>query len=71
MHRPWLSSYPKGISADIEIEKYASVVEIFEQSVKEFANRPAFSNLGTSLTYSQFNEATKAVAAYLQKTLKQ
>lgn len=69
MHRPWLSSYPKGISADIEIEKYASVVEIFEQSVKEFANRPAFSNLGTSLTYSQFNEATKAVAAYLQKTL--
>ncbi len=70
MHRPWLSSYPKGISADIEIEKYASVVEIFEQSVKEFANRPAFSNLGTSLTYSQFDEATKAVAAYLQKTLK-
>lgn len=69
MHRPWLSSYPKGISADIEIEKYASVVEIFEQSVKEFANRPAFSNLGTSLTYSQFDEATKAVAAYLQKTL--
>lgn len=69
MHRPWLSSYPKGVSADIEIEKYASVVEIFEQSVKEFANRPAFSNLGTSLTYSQFNEATKAVAAYLQKTL--
>jgi len=70
MHRPWLSSYSKGISADIEIEKYASVVEIFEQSVKEFANRPAFSNLGTSLTYSQFDEATKAVAAYLQKTLK-
>ncbi|MGB0238604.1 MAG: AMP-binding protein [Cycloclasticus sp.] len=69
MHRPWLSSYPKGVSADIEIEKYASVVEIFEQSVKEFANRPAFSNLGTSLTYSQFDEATKAVAAYLQKIL--
>lgn len=69
MDRPWLNSYPDGVSADIDINKYASVVEIFEQSVKQFAAQPSFSNFGTTLTYSEFDDATWAVAAYLQKTL--
>lgn len=69
MDRPWLNSYPDGVSADIDINKYASVVEIFEQSVKQFADQPSFSNFGTTLTYSEFDDATRAVAAYLQKTL--
>jgi long-chain acyl-CoA synthetase len=69
MDRPWLNSYPDGVSADIDINKYASVVEIFEQSVKQFAAQPSFSNFGTTLTYSEFDDATRAVAAYLQKTL--
>ena len=69
MDRPWLNSYPDGVSADIDINKYASVVEIFEQSVKQFAAQPSFSNFGTTLTYSEFDDATRAVAAYLQKIL--
>jgi len=69
MDRPWLNSYPDGVNADIDINEYNSVVEIFERSVKQFANKPAFSNFGTTLTYSEFDDATKAVAAYLQKTV--
>ena len=69
MDRPWLNSYPEGISADIDINKYASVVEIFEQSVKQFSNRPAFSNFGKTLTYAEFEHSTRAVAGYLQKKL--
>ncbi|MEH6503408.1 MAG: AMP-binding protein [Cycloclasticus sp.] len=70
MDRPWLISYPKGINADIDIHKFNSVVEIFEHSVKTYSDRPAFSNFGKSLTYSEFERATNALAAYLQQTLK-
>ncbi|ORU92036.1 MAG: long-chain-fatty-acid--CoA ligase [Cycloclasticus sp. symbiont of Bathymodiolus heckerae] len=69
MDRPWLKSYPNGVKADIDTDKYSSVVEIFEQSVAEFADKPAFSNFGKTLSYSEFAQATTAVAAYLQNTL--
>ena len=69
MDRPWLSSYPKGVNADIDIDKYNSVVEIFDSSVKEYASRPAFSNFGKTLSYSEFEQETTCLAAYLQKTL--
>ena len=69
MDRPWLNSYPDGVSADIDINKYNSVVEIFEQSAKEFADRPSFSNFGKSLSYAEFEQAATSVAAYLQQTL--
>lgn len=69
MDRPWLNSYPDGVSADIDINKYSSVVEIFEKSVKEFADKPSFSNFGKTLSYSEFEQATTSVASYLQNTL--
>ncbi|ORU92587.1 MAG: long-chain-fatty-acid--CoA ligase [Cycloclasticus sp. symbiont of Poecilosclerida sp. N] len=69
MDRPWLSSYPDGVSADIDINKYSSVVEILEKSVIEFSDKPALSNFGKTLSYSELSRATTSVAAYLQNTL--
>ena len=69
MDRPWLNSYPQGVNADIDINKYNSVVEIFDSSVKDYASRPAFSNFGKTLSYTEFEQATTCLAAYLQKTL--
>ena len=69
MDRPWLNSYPQGVNADIDINKYNSVVEIFDSSVKEYAMRPAFSNFGKTLSYTEFEHATTSLAAYLQQTL--
>ncbi|ORU90251.1 MAG: long-chain-fatty-acid--CoA ligase [Cycloclasticus sp. symbiont of Poecilosclerida sp. M] len=69
MDRPWLNSYPEGVSADIDVNKYSSVVEIFEKSVAEFSDNPSFSNFGKTLSYSEFAQATTSVAAYLQNTL--
>ena len=69
MDRPWLNSYPDGVSADIDINKYSSVVEIFEKSVAQFADQPSFSNFGKTLSYNEFAHATTCVAAYLQQTL--
>ncbi|PHR51962.1 AMP-binding protein [Cycloclasticus sp.] len=69
MDRPWLTSYPDGVNSDIDIHKYNSLVEIFEHSVELYANLPAFSNFGTTISYAEFSDATESVAAYLQNKL--
>lgn len=69
MDRPWLSSYPDGINADIDINKYNSVIDIFQQSVKQFPSNSAFSNFGKTLTYTEFEQATLALATFLQQSL--
>ncbi len=69
MDRPWLTSYPDGVNSDIDIHQYNSLVEIFERSVELYANLPAFSNFGTTISYAEFSDATESVAAYLQNKL--
>jgi hypothetical protein len=37
----WLDSYPQGVPAQIDAERYASLVELFQDSVARFAERPS------------------------------
>ena len=69
MEKIWLKNYPAGVPAEIDVEAYRSVVDVFEQSVAQYADRPAFSNFGVTITYRQLEESTLALAAYLQKDL--
>lgn len=66
MDKPWLQSYPSSVPAEIDIDKYASVVDIFTESTAHFADRPAFHNLGTTITYQQLEEYTQAFASWCQ-----
>ena len=58
--------YPENYPANIDPDKYESVVDIFNGFVKRFADRPAFSCLGQTLTYSELDRQSAAFAAYLQ-----
>ncbi|OZG73503.1 long-chain fatty acid--CoA ligase [Hahella sp. CCB-MM4] len=58
--------YPPGIPSEVELDKYASVVEMFEQACQRFADKPAFSALGTTITYGELEQYTRQFAAYLQ-----
>lgn len=40
---------------------------MFDRSCKRFADRPAFSNLGVTLTYAELDRHSAAFAAYLQQ----
>jgi long-chain acyl-CoA synthetase len=64
--RIWLDSYPAGIPADIDTGRYASVVDMMEESFQKFANLPAFSFMGKELTYKQVDELSQTFGAYLQ-----
>ncbi|MDH1551892.1 MULTISPECIES: long-chain-fatty-acid--CoA ligase FadD2 [Pseudomonas] len=63
----WNDKRPAGVPSTIDINAYASVVEVFERSCKRFADRPAFSNLGVTLTYAQLEQHSAAFAAWLQQ----
>ena len=63
----WSDKRPAGVPNDIDLGAYKSVIEVFERSCKKFADRPAFSNLGVTLTYAELDRHSAAFAAYLQK----
>ncbi|MDD2060909.1 long-chain-fatty-acid--CoA ligase FadD2 [Pseudomonas sp. GD03860] len=63
----WNDKRPEGVPSHIDMNAYKSVVEVFERSCKKFADRPAFSNLGVTLTYAELDRHSAAFAAYLQQ----
>ena len=69
MSKPWLQSYPEGVPAEISIEEYASVADIFDQSVCKFENLPAYSNFGKTITYKEVRQFTSQMGAYLKHEL--
>ena len=66
MDRVWLRNYPEGVPAEADIDAYDSIVALFEESVREFGDRPAYSNFGVTITYRELDERARALAGYLQ-----
>ena len=64
--RPWLSSYPEGVPADIDASQYASLVALMEESFTRYADRVAYSFMGRDLSFAQTDKSSAALAAYLQ-----
>ncbi|WP_312389195.1 long-chain-fatty-acid--CoA ligase FadD2 [Pseudomonas sp.] len=62
----WNDKRPAGVPSSIDINAYRSVVDVFERSCKRFADRPAFSNLGVTLSYGELERHSAAFAAWLQ-----
>ena len=65
-NRSWLEAYPRGVPADIDPDKYRTLLELLEHVAEACADRPAFTNRDTTLTYAQVGELSRAFAAYLQ-----
>ena len=63
----WSDKRPAGVPNDIDLGAYKSVIEVFERSCKKFADRPAFSNLGVTLSYAELERHSAAFAAWLQQ----
>ena len=66
MERIWLKQYPPGVPADIDPARYASLVELLEESFAQFADRKAFICMDKSISYRDLDEMSLAFAAYLQ-----
>lgn len=64
--RIWLKNYPEGVPADIDVNRYASIVDMMEESFKKFASRSAYSFMGKELSYAQVDEISQTLGVYLQ-----
>ncbi|MHC5788824.1 long-chain-fatty-acid--CoA ligase, partial [Pseudomonas idahonensis] len=62
----WNDKRPAGVPNEIDLGAFKSVIEVFERSCKKFADRPAFSNMGVTLTYAELERYSAAFAGYLQ-----
>lgn len=70
MDQPWIRHLPKDVPAEINVEQYSSLIDMFETAVAKYADQPAFINMGATLTYRKLEERSRAFAAYLQNELK-
>ena len=66
MDRIWLKSYPKGVDAEIDINAYASIRDVFDRVVGQFGPRPAYTCMGHSITFAELDARSAAFGAFLQ-----
>ena len=66
MDRIWLKSYPAGVPADIDIRQYNSLVELFEKSIREYRDRPAFTCMGKTIDFAELDRLSRDFGAWLQ-----
>ena len=63
--RPWLDQYPAGIPSQIDVDEFPSVVAVLQSAIDNYRDRPAFANLGRTLTYGEIDTLSAQFAAYL------
>jgi len=62
----WKDKYPVGVENEINPDEFQNIQAVLKQSCERFADKPAFSNLGKTLTYGELYALSGEFAAYLQ-----
>jgi long-chain acyl-CoA synthetase len=61
----WLQHYPAGVPANINADKYTTLIAIVEEAMTKYADRSAFANMGVSMTFGELDKLSRDFAAYL------
>ncbi|WP_421577802.1 long-chain-fatty-acid--CoA ligase [Shinella sp. M31] len=64
--RFWLANYPEGMPGEIAPLAHPSIGALVESCCAQYADRPAFTSMGKTLSFRDFEAASKKVAAWLQ-----
>ncbi|MEQ8305005.1 MAG: long-chain fatty acid--CoA ligase [Hoeflea sp.] len=64
--RPWLSTYPPNTPSDIAPLEHSSIAALIEDSFKRYADRPAFTCMGKTISYRDMEDYSTRVGAWLQ-----
>lgn len=70
MEKIWLKSYPRGVPAEIDVDEFGSLADLFEQGVRKFGDRTAYINMGRRISYAELDRLSAGFAGYLQGVLK-
>ncbi|WP_428241633.1 AMP-binding protein [Gynuella sp.] len=58
--------YPAGMVGKVDPDKYSSIVDIFDNFVKKFSDKPVFSCMGQTISFDELNRLSASFASYLQ-----
>lgn len=67
MQAPWLSSYPPGVAATVDVDRFSSFNALLDWITERYGPQPAFSNMGATLSWQQLHAMSTQFGAYLQK----
>ncbi|PZP33435.1 MAG: long-chain fatty acid--CoA ligase [Roseateles depolymerans] len=62
----WLKQYPAEVPKNINTELYPSLKDLLETAFQKYADKPAYHMMGKSVSFAEVDEASRALAAYLQ-----
>ena len=65
MEKLWFKSYEQGVAHEINLDEYASLIEIFTTSCSKFHNKVAYSNMGSDLQFAELDRLSMNFAQYL------
>lgn len=66
MEKIWLQSYPPGVPAEISISHFSSLVDLFEESCRKYADKVAYVSMGREMTYRELDSLSRDFAGWLQ-----
>jgi len=70
MSKIWHKQYDPGVPVDINTKEYSSINDLLESGFRKYGAKPAFHNMGKTLSYHEIDILSKKFASYLQNDLK-
>ena len=67
MDKLWLKHYQQGVPHEINPDRYASLVQLFEEACQKHHDKVAYTCMGCTLTYSELERLSLHFAIYLQQ----
>ena len=64
--RPWLEEYPPGVPAEIQLNRHTTLADLLETAFREHRQRDAADCMGTRLRFSELDELSRDLGAWLQ-----
>ena len=66
----WFKFYPSSVPKEVDCAAYASVAELFEESVAKYGSSVAYECMGKTLSFQELDRLSAHFASYLLKELK-
>ncbi|NJN25413.1 MAG: AMP-binding protein [Cyclobacteriaceae bacterium] len=63
---PWYKNYPKGISHEVNPDRFDSVIDLLESTFKKYGDKIAYESMGKTLTFHEVDKLSAQFADYLQ-----
>ena len=66
MEKIWIKTYPPGVPAEISIDHVASLVTLFEDACRKYADQVAYISMDREMTYGELDRLSRDFAGWVQ-----